>query len=484
MRTYDLYVGGEWVHALSGKTFDDYCPSTQEAFGKIPLGEVEDVRAAIDAAYEARNSWMRTPPAKRAHYLLKAASILDEKQDQIVDLLVEESGSAFQKAVFELHYSVGLLREAAAQVHNDIGEVLPSDVPGKFSMVLRQPVGVVGVVAPWNFPLSVSLRGVVFAMAYGNTVVLKPSEETPITGGLLIAQIFEEAGVPKGAFNVVTCPREITEEAGLELVSNPKVRRISYAGPTKAGRYLAEVAGKHLKKIVLELGGKDALVVLSDADIDYAVQAASFGSFFHQGQVCMSVERIIVEEPIAEAFAKRLAEKACTLKVGDPKDPDTIIGPIITMQQLERIDSQVKEALEAGAKAICGAKSEGPYYYPTVLTGVTADMKILLEETLGPVAPVMSVRDGEETVRAVNHSMYGLSTGIITGDLKKGLALAEQIESGMVHINDSSVHDEPHCPFGGVKGSGMGRHGGKVSAENFLERKWITVQRGQRTFSF
>ena len=479
---HKMYIDGEWTEGKSGKTFDDYDPSTRKVFAQIALGDREDARLAIDAAQKARLPWMQTPPVERAMYLRKAADIVEKKQEEWTQILTEESGSTFGKAMFEVHYSAGLLREAAAQVHNVTGEILPANAPGKFYMVLRQPVGVVSVISPWNFPLLLSLRGVTFAMAYGNTIVLKPSEETPISGGLMIAQVFEEAGLPKGVLNVVTCSRGVVEEVGDELVSNPNVRRISFTGSTETGRHLAEKAGKHLKGIVLELGGKNPLIVLKDADLGYAVNAATFGSFFHQGQICMSVERIIAEEPIAEEFAEKLAEKAQGLKVGDPRNPETVIGPIINERQLNKIKTHVDEAVQAGAKPLCGGKHDGPYYYPTVLTDVKTDMKIFREETFGPVVSVIAVRDAEEAVRLANNTTYGLAAGIITGDLQKGLELAEQIESGIVHINDATVHDEPHCPFGGVKGSGLGRHGGKASIEEFTEQRWVTVQRVPRSY--
>lgn len=479
---HKMYIDGEWTEGKSGKTFDDYDPSTRKVFAQIALGDREDARQAIDAAQKARLPWMQTPPVERAMYLRKAADIVEKKQEEWTQILTEESGSTFGKAMFEVHYSAGLLREAAAQVHNVTGEILPANAPGKFYMVLRQPVGVVSVISPWNFPFLLSLRGVTFAMAYGNTIVLKPSEETPISGGLMIARVFEEAGLPKGVFNVVTCSRDVVEEVGDELIGNPNVRRISFTGSTETGRHLAEKAGKHLKRIVLELGGKNPLIVLKDADLGYAVNAATFGSFFHQGQICMSVERIIVEEPIAEEFAEKLAERAQGLKVGDPRNPETVIGPIINEKQLNKIKTHVDEAVQAGAKPLCGGKHDGPYYYPTVLTGVKTDMKIFREETFGPVVSVMAVRNEEEAVQLANNTSYGLAAGIMTGDLQKGLELAERIESGIVHINDATVHDEPHCPFGGVKGSGVGRHGGKASIEEFTEQRWVTVQRVPRSY--
>ena len=481
---YLMYINGEWVNAVRNRTFDDYNPFTGEVFAKVPCGEREDTKQAIDAADAAFPAWAHTPPAQRASYFLKAADILEKRQKEVLQILTEEAGTTFGVGMFQLGFTPGLLREAAAQVHGAMGEIIPADLPGAFFMTVRQPVGVVAGISPWNVPLILSLRAFALPLAYGNTTVLKPSGETPVSGGIVFAEVFEEAGFPKGVFNVVTNSPGFSEEVGDELITNPKVRRISFTGSTETGRHLAEKAGRYLKRVALELGGKDPLIVLRDADIDYAVNAAVFGSFFHQGQVCMSVERIIVEKPVAQEFTEKLVKKAQGLKVGDPREPDTVIGPLINQEQLNKVRTHVEEAVTAGANLLCGGKYEGLCYYPTVLTDVTADMKVFCEETFGPVAPVIVVEDADEAVRVANDSRYGLSAGIITRDFEKGLELAERIESGMVHINDSSIHDEPQVPFGGVKESGWGRHGGRAALEEFTELRWITMQRTPRHYPF
>jgi acyl-CoA reductase-like NAD-dependent aldehyde dehydrogenase len=480
---YKMYIGGEWVDAKGGQTFDDYNPATGELWAQIASGDRADAKAAIDAAHNARTAWADTPHPQRAAYLLKAADVLEQRQQEFAGNLVDETGSWFGKAMFETGYSAGLIRAAAAAVYQVAGEILPSDY-GKINLLVRQPLGVVVVISPWNFPLLLSLRAVVFAMAVGNTVVLKPSSESPVSGGLMIAQFFEEAGLPPGVLNVVTCPGEIVEEVGDELVVNPKVGGISFTGSSATGRHLAEKAGRHLKKIALELGGKDPLIILADADMDRAVNAAVFGRFMHQGQICMSVERIIVEEPIAEEFTKRFVAKTKTLKVGNPREPANIIGPIINQKQLEKVHDHVADALEKGATLLCGGEYEGLFYQPTVLTDVTPEMKVYREETFGPVAPVITVKDVEEAIAVANDSEYGLSAGVITQDEGKGLYVAQRLESGMVHVNDASVHDEPHIPFGGVKASGIGRHGGKASIEAFTELRWLSLERGGRHYPF
>ena len=483
-KEYRMYINGEWFGAASGKTFDDYNPFTGEVFAKVPCGKRDDVKQAIDAADAVFPTWAHTPPAQRALYFLKAADILEKRQKEVLQILTEEAGTTFGVGMFQLGFTPGLLREAAAQVHDAIGEIIPADLPGAFFMAIRQPVGVVAGISPWNVPLILSLRAVALPLAYGNTTVLKPSAETPVSGGIIIAELFEEAGFPKGVFNVVTNAPSFSEEVGDELIANPKVHRISFTGSTETGRHLAEKAGRHLKRMALELGGKDPLIVLRDADIDYAVNAAAFGSFFHQGQVCMAVERIIVEKPVAQEFTEKLVKKAQGLKVGDPREPDTVIGPVINQAQLDKVRMHVEEAVTSGAKLLCGGKYEGLCYYPTVLTDVTADMQVFYEETFGPVAPVVVVEDADEAVHVANDSRYGLSAGIITRDFEKGLKIAERLESGMVHINDSSIHDEPQVPFGGVKESGYGRHGGHAALEEFTELRWISMQRVPRHYPF
>jgi len=483
-REYLMYINGEWVGAANGKTFDDYNPFTGEVLAKVPSGGREDTKQAIAAADAAFPDWSHTPPAERASYFLKAADILEKRQKELLKILAEEAGTTFGVAMFQLGFTPGLLREAAAQMHGAIGEIIPADLPGAFFMTVRQPVGVVAGISPWNVPLILSLRAFTFPLAYGNTTVLKPSAETPVSGGLVIAEIFEEAGFPKGVFNVVTNAPGSSQEVGDEFIENPKVRRISFTGSTKTGRWLAEKAGRHLKRVALELGGSDPLIILQDAAIDCAVNAAVFGRFMHQGQVCMSSKRIIVEKPVAQEFISEFVKRAKRLKVGDPRQPDTIIGPLINRWQLDTLKDQVEEAISKGAKVLCGGKYEGLCYYPTVLTEVTADMKVLSEETFGPVAPVIIVQDADEAVAVANNSRYGLSAGIITRDFEKGLGLAERLETGMVHINDSSVLDEPQVPFGGIKESGWGRLGGRAALEEFTELRWITMQRTPRQYPF
>jgi acyl-CoA reductase-like NAD-dependent aldehyde dehydrogenase len=483
-REYKMYINGEWVGALDGQVYDDRNPYTGEVFGRVPSGKRADAKRAIDAAAAAFPAWSHTLPVERQRLFLKAADLLEKKQMEIVEILAEETGCTFGFAMFQTMFTPGLLREAAAQVHQATGEVIPSDMPGALYMAIRQPIGVVAGIAPWNAPLILSLRSICMPIAYGNTAVLKPSMESAAAGGVVIAEIFHEAGFPKGVLNLVTNGPGGSGEIGDEFIENPKVRRINLTGSTEVGRQLAEKAGRHLKRIALELGGQNPLIVLRDADIDSAVNAAAFGGFLHQGQICMSTRRIIVEEPIAREFTEKFVKKASAYKVGNPKEPDTIIGPLINQQQLDKVKKSVDAAVRDGAKILCGGKAEGPCYCPTVLIDVKPETPFACEETFGPVVSVIKAKDADEAVAIANATMYGLSAAVFTRDFAKGMAIAERIESGIVHINDQTVHDEPQVPFGGVKDSGWGRFGGKAALEEFTELRWISTQLTPREYPF
>jgi acyl-CoA reductase-like NAD-dependent aldehyde dehydrogenase len=481
---YQMYIGGEWVDALDGATYESYNPYTGEIFARIAAGSRADAKRAIDAAQAAFPAWSQSLPAERQTLFLKAADILESKRDEIVGIIAEETGGTFGWAMFQASFTPGLLREAAAQVHQPMGEVIPGNIPGAFNMAIRQPVGVVAGIAPWNAPLILSMRSICLPIAYGNTAVLKPSQESAVIGGVIIARVFDEAGFPPGVLNLVINGPGGSGAIGDEFVENPAVKRINVTGSTRVGRTLAEKAGRYLKRVALELGGHNPLVILKDADIDYAVNAATFGAFLHQGQICMSVRRIIIEREIAKAFTDKFVQKVKTLKVGDPKDPAVVIGPVINQGQLDAIVSNVENAVKEGAALLCGGEHEGLCYHPTVLANVTSQMAISCEETFGPVASILEVNSMEEAVRVANETPYGLSAGVMTQDLEKGLWVAERIQSGMVHINDQSVHDEPQMPFGGVGDSGYGRLGGRAALEEFTELRWISFQRMSRHYPF
>lgn len=481
MSKRNLFINGEWVTATGNAEFPVYNPATEEVWTHVADASREDAKAAIAAAKQAQPAWAALPHSERARIIAKAGEILEKRAKEIQEILVPEAGSWIGKAMFETSYSAGVYRAAAAAAYQVTGEILPSDL-GKLSLVVREPLGVVSVISPWNFPVILSSRGIAVALAVGNAVVLKPSEETPVSGGLILAEILEEAGVPKGVFNVVTCSRDNVGEVGDELVTNPAVRGISFTGSTAVGAEIAAKAGRLFKRCVLELGGKDALIVLDDADIERAVNAATFGAFMHQGQICMSVERIIVDRKIAETFTEQFVANVKKLKVGDPKEIGNCIGPVINRKQLERIVAHVDDAVSRGAKLLAGGGHKGLFYEPTVLADVTSDMRVFREETFGPVAPIIVANDEDDAVRLANDSDYGLSAGIITADEERGLAVARRLNTGMAHVNDSSVHDEPHVPFGGIGASGLGRHGGRPGIEQFTELRWVTLERGGRHY--
>jgi len=469
-----LHIGGEWVEASGGKTFEDSDPFTGEAVASVPAGTREDAKRAIEAAAEAFPAWSQTPPEQRQRVFLKAADILESRAEDIASWLTRETGSTFGFAMFQLHFVPGLFRQAAALPYMPMGEVIPSET-GAFAMGIRRPVGVVGAIAPWNAALILSARAIAAPLALGNTVVLKPSEHSPYVGGLVWGEIFAEAGLPDGALNIVTHAPGEAGPIGEELTDNPAVRVINFTGSTASGRKLAEAAGRNLKRVVLELGGSNPLVVLADADLEYAVNAAAFGAFLHQGQICMSARRIIVEQPIAESFVARLVDKTKGLKAGDPKEQDTIIGPLITDDAVAKVKERVDTAVEQGAKVLAGGDADGSVYHATLLSDVPEDSEFAQVETFGPVASIEVVDSPDHAVERANATTYGLSAGIITSDPDRGLALAQQIEAGIVHVNDQPVGDEPQMPFGGVKESGFGRFGGTAVINEFTEVHWVTV---------
>jgi acyl-CoA reductase-like NAD-dependent aldehyde dehydrogenase len=476
-----LHIGGRWTEASGGKTFEDHDPFTGAVVATVPAASRDDARRAIDAAADAFPAWSQAPPAERQRIFLKAADILESRTEEVASWLTRETGSTFGFAMFQLQFVPGLFRQAAALGYQPTGEIIPSDT-GAFAMGIRRPVGVVGAIAPWNAALILSARSFAAPVALGNTVVLKPSELSPYVGGLVWGEIFSEAGLPEGVLNIVTHAPGEAGPIGDELVENPHVRVINFTGSTDTGRRIAEAAGRNLKRVLLELGGSNPLIVLADADLDSAVDAAAFGAFLHQGQICMSARRIIVEKPIADTFVERLVEKTRTLKAGDPKEQDTIIGPLITEDAASTVKNRVDDAVAKGAKLLVGGEVEGSVYRATLLTDAPEDFTSV--ETFGPVAAIEVVSDADEAVARANETTYGLSAGIITSDPDRGLTLAQQLQSGIVHVNDQPVADEPQMPFGGVKGSGFGRFGGTAAINEFTDLHWVTVRSGTHPFPF
>jgi acyl-CoA reductase-like NAD-dependent aldehyde dehydrogenase len=483
VREFQQFIGGEWVDAAEGGAFDDLDPFTGDVVARVAAAGREDARRAVEAASNAFPAWWQAPPAEKQRVFLKAADLLDSRSEDVGGWLTRETGSAFGFSMFQLHFVSGLFRQVAGLPYAPIGEVIPSDI-GQFAMGLRRPVGVVGAIAPWNAALILSARSIAAPLALGNTVVLKPSELSPYSGGLLWGEIFAEAGLPPGVLNIVTHAPGEAQAIADELVENPAVRRINFTGSTATGRKLAEAAGAQLKRVVLELGGYNPLIVLADADVEYAVNAAAFGAFMHQGQICMSARKILVERPIADEFVSKLAEKTKGLKAGDPREHDTVIGPLITESALDLVRSRVDQAVEKGAKLLAGGDAVGSCYQATLLADVPEDSDFAKDETFGPVAAIEVVDSADEAVEKANATSYGLSSGIITSDADRGLVLAQQIEAGIVHVNDQPVGDEPQMPFGGVKDSGFGRFGGTAVIDEFTELRWVTVTRGSHPFPF
>ncbi len=473
------FIGGQWRPA--SRHFEDYNPSDGSLWARIPDAGAHETRAAIEAAHQAFPDWAARPFQERANLMLKCAQIVEKRAPDFIAAAQFEGGGWYGKGVYETKAIPEIFNAAAAVCYAPIGEVLPS-VSGKVSTAVRVPMGVIGVISPWNVPGILATRQFSFTMAAGNCIVLKPSEETPYMGGVFFAEVMEEAGVPPGVFNVITCSRDTVAEVGDELVDNPLVKGVAFTGSTAVGRRIAAKCGAHLKKCCIELGGKDSLIVLEDADMERATSAASFGAFMHQGQVCMSVEKVLAQESIFEEFLTKFAARAAKLKTGNVADKGNVIGPLINDRQAQRVADQLDDARAKGARVVLGGGVNGRFIEPTILTDVTPDMDIWRDETFGPVAVVVPFRDDAEAIALNNDTEYGLSCGIITANEERALAMSQRLETGMCHVNCSSINDESHAPFGGSKASGIGRYGGRWSLESFSEIRWITLDRGGKPF--
>jgi acyl-CoA reductase-like NAD-dependent aldehyde dehydrogenase len=479
VREYQQYIGGQWTG--SDRLFDDLDPYRGTVMARVPAGTRLDAARAVDAAAAAFPAWADLPPAEKQALFLRAADIVERRKGDITALLAAETGCAGGFAGFQVLTATRLLRQASNWGYLPAGEVIRSDTPGTFAMALRRPLGVVAGISPWNGAHVLAWRTVVNPLAFGNTVVLKPSEEAPVSAGLLIAEIMAEAGFPPGVINVIThAPGEAVPVAD-EFFERAEVRCVNFTGSSATGRILAERAGRALKRCVLELGGYNPLIVLADADLDHAVEAAAFAAFFHSGQVCMSARKVLIERPVYDTFIDRLAARAQALPSGDPAAAGTVIGPLITPAALARVARDVDEAVAAGAKVLTGGTADGPCYRPTILTGVPAGARIHSEETFGPVLVAQPVEDADEAVAIPNATRYGLSAGLFTRDTQRGFALARRIDSGVVHVNDQTIADEPQLPLGGVKDSGWGRSGPHSMAD-FTELQWITTRDGAGTY--
>ncbi|WP_363736356.1 aldehyde dehydrogenase [Sphingobium sp. LMA1-1-1.1] len=468
-----LVIGGESRAAMS--TFDRANPVTGDIATRAAAATVDDAIAAVEAAKAAFPAWSALGPNARRAALMKAADALDARAGDFVDAMMEEIGATEGWARFNIALSSAMVREAASLTTQIGGEVIPSDKPGCIAMAVREAAGVVLSMAPWNAPIILATRAIAVPLACGNTVVLKASEQCPRTHGLII-QAFVEAGLGDGIVNLITnAPQDAADVVGA-MIDHPAVRRVNFTGSTAVGRIIARRCAEHLKPVLLELGGKAPLIVLEDADLDEAVKAAAFGAFMNQGQICMSTERIIVVDAVADAFAEKFRAKASTMAVGDPRLGQTPLGAVVDTKTVAHVRSLIEDAVASGAKQLNGGDANGVLMPAHVIDYVTPNMKLFREESFGPVVGIVRARDEAHAIELANDSEYGLSASVFTRDTARGLKVARQIQSGICHVNGPTVHDEAQMPFGGVKASGYGKFGGKAGIDSFTELRWITME--------
>lgn len=479
----DLFIGGEWRPGNAGTTFKDVDPFNGETLLEVAQADVSDVDAAFAAATAAQKGWAEATPGERSDVLRRAAQILEARREEVVDWLIRESGSVRIKAEMEWSAVRAIILEASTLTSYTWGRIIPGNMLGKEHRIYRKPVGVVTVISPWNWPMHLTSRALTPALALGNAVVVKPAAETIVTGGLLLARILEDAGLPPGVLSVISGDNHLI---GDPIVLHPASRVISFTGSTPVGRRMAGLAatGPTLKKIQLELGGNNPLVVLHDTDVEQAVRIAAFGRFLHQGELCVSANRIIVEKPLYGRFVEGFVEHVKGLKYGDPHDPQTAIGPIINRRQLDGLERMVADAKADGATMRVGGDAEGLVLPPHVFTDITDKVRLGRDEIFGPLAPVIEAADEEDALRIANDTEYGLSSAVLTADLARGERFADRMEAGMTHINDLPAIDLANMPFGGEKNSGLGRFGAHGVIEDFTTEHWISVQRTPRSYPF
>ena len=486
MNDIRMLIAGKPVSASNGATFERRNPLSETVATRAPAATPDDARAAVDAAARAFGPWSALGPGARRALLMKAAHELEARSAAFADTMAAETGASRLWAGFNVHLAAGMLIEAAALTTQVSGEVIPSDTPGSLAMGLRVPAGVVLGIAPWNAPVILAVRALAVPLACGNTVVLKASELCPATHGL-IADALQAAGLPPGVLNLVTNAPADAAAVVEAMIAHPAVRRVNFTGSTKVGRLIAESCARHLKPAVLELGGKAPLLVLDDADLDAAVDAAAFGAFMNSGQICMSTERIVVDVRIADAFVARLKAKAEGLSIGDPRDVSggpKVLGAVVDRATVGRCNALIDDALAQGATLVCGGKVDSLVMPATLLDDVTPPMRIYFEESFGPVKPIVRVDGVEAAVACANDNAYGLSAAVFGRDMARAWQVAQRIQSGICHVNGPTVHDEAQMPFGGVKDSGYGRFGGKAGIEAFTDLRWLTLQTAPRHYPF
>lgn len=477
-----LLIDGDERAAAEEASFERFDPFTGKLATRAAAASVADANAAVEAAAAAFPAWSRVGPGERRALLLKAADIMTSKAGEFTKLMTEETGATAPWATFNVMLAANMLREAAAMTTQISGEVIPSDKPGTFAMAIRQPAGVCLGIAPWNAPVILGTRALAMPLACGNTVVLKASEMCPGTHRL-IGQVLVEAGLPRGVVNVVTNDPKDAAAIVKAVIAHPAVKRVNFTGSTKVGRIIAELSAQHLKPALLELGGKAPLVVLEDADVDAAVSAATFGAFMHQGQICMSTERLVVDEKIADEFVAKLAARASKLPAGDPRG-HVVLGSLISSQAADKMEELVADAVAKGARLVAGGKRMGTVMEATLLDHVTPAMRVYSEESFGPVKPVIRVKGEDDAVRVANDTEYGLSSAVFSRDVSRAMAVAARIQAGICHINGPTVGDEAQMPFGGMKGSGYGRFGGKASIAEFTDLRWLTIEDPGQPYPF
>jgi benzaldehyde dehydrogenase (NAD) len=476
-----IFCDGSFRKPAAGGTLGVRDKATGEIFAVAGLAAAADVDAAVAGAAAAQRAWSERTYAERAAVLRAAATALADQPEQFRELIIRETGCIGGKADYEIGAAASELAEAAALASRATGEVLPSGHAGRFSLSERIPVGLVGVITPWNFPLVLGMRVIAPALALGNAVLLKPSPETPVSGGLAIASLFAAAGLPAGLFQVL--PGDV--EVGDRLVTHPDVAMVHFTGSTKVGRQIAQTAGGLLKKVSLELGGNNALVILDDADLDQAAMIGAWSSFHYQGQTCITAGRHIVQRGLAGAYATALAARADAITVGDTFTTEAGLGPMINQVQLDRAAAMLAEAVADGARVVAGGTTDGPYFRPTVVCDVSPSSRLWTEEIFAPIAPILVVDSDDEAVAAANDTQYGLVNSVLTGDPYRGITVARRLRAGMVHVNDATPQDEALAPFGGIGQSGLGgRSGGDANLEEFTERRWLTVTDGPAQYPY
>lgn len=478
-----LLMGGQAATATGGASFDRHNPLDGQVATRAPAATPDDARAAIDAAAQAFPAWAAIGPGERRALLMRASQALAAKGEAIAAAMAAETGASGLWAGFNVHLAADMLQEAAALTTQISGQIIPSNIPGSVAMAVRQPAGVVLGIAPWNAPVILAVRAIATPLACGNTVVLKGSELCPATHGLVI-EALQDAGLPAGVVNFVTNAPADAAAVVEAMIAHPAVRRVNFTGSTRVGRLIGQTAARHLKPAILELGGKAPFIVLDDADIPAAVAGCTFGAFANSGQICMSTERIIVDEQVADDFVAQLTARAQALPLGDPRQGPVVLGSVVDMHTVHRANALIDDALAKGARLLCGGKASSTLMHATLLDHVTADMDIFREETFAPVKAIVRVRGVEQAIAVANDNEFGLSSAVYGRDTARAWQVAARLETGICHINGPTVHDEAQMPFGGVKASGYGRFGGQAGIDAFTDTRWITMQTRERHYPF